>query len=482
MDTGYVISFRTKIAILAGVITGGIVLAACLILWNLTYRFQLDGLDRDMLRIAQANMQRVYGRSHWERLDESLGFQTKDDEGNLRYRIRMQLRGRYGYVSSAWPEGLDPTKQFVQWDGLQESMEAPPLPDKSKPISNENPALQVLESSFRDEYVDGVRWRLGMFDNYYGSLAIAVDIDSFDSRMDGLKRRYYLVAPLALLFAFSGAWFVASRSLKPVKDLTLAVEVLSAQGLDQRLEEVAQEKEFRRLVRMYNEMLARMESSFEQARRFSADASHELKTPLARLQMELDAALKKAATGSNEQITYSNILDDIGHLNGVVEKLTLLSLSDAGRLELNLEDVSLNAMLANLVEDCNALAGGERIRLRAEFEVSVQADAVLLEQAIQNLCSNALKYGRESGVVEISLTRTEEERAFLKIANEGDAIPDDDWERIFDRFYQRDLARSLPTEGAGLGLSLTREIIKAHGGHLKLQRSDGQWTVFVVIL
>ncbi|WP_309008537.1 ATP-binding protein [Pelagicoccus sp. SDUM812005] len=463
-------------------ITGGIVLASCLVLWNLTYRFQLDGLDRDMLRIAQANLQRVYGRSHWERLDESLSFQAKDDESALSFRIWMQLRGRYGYVSSAWPEALDPTEQFRNWDALQESMDAPPLPDKGQPIASENPALAVVASSFSDEYVDGARWRLGMFDNYYGSLAIAVDIDSFDARMDGLKRRYYWVAPLALLFAFSGAWLVASRSLKPVKDLTAAVEGLSAQGLDQRLEEDVQEKEFRRLVRIYNDMLARLETSFEQARRFSADASHELKTPLARLQMELEVAHKEAKTGSKEQATYSNILDELRRLNGIVEKLTLLSLSDAGRLQLGLEEISLNEMLANVVEDCNALTGGERIHLRAEAECVVPADPVLLEQAVQNLCGNALRYGWEDGTVEVSLARGRDGKCRLRVANEGPAIPKEEWERIFDRFYRRDAHHRSRQQGAGLGLSLTREIIKAHGGELALLRSDGDWTVFEVVL
>lgn len=482
MDTRFSISFRTKIAILAGLITGVIVLAACLVLWNLTYRFHLDGLDRDMLRIAQENMQRVYGRSHWERLDESLGFEAKGEQGALRYRIWMQLRGRYGYVSKDWPEGMDPVQQFEVWDALQDTVDAPVLPIKSEPISSENPALQVIAMSYRDEYVGEARWRLGMFDNYYGSLAIAVDIDSFDARMDGLRRRYYVVAPLALLFAFWGAWFVASRSLKPVKDLTRAVEGLSVQGLEQRLEEVSQEREFRRLVRMYNQMLERMEVSFAQARRFSADASHELKTPLARLQMELAAALEEAPTGSREQVAYSNILDEVGRLNGIVEKLTLLSLSDAGRLELSQDEFELSEVLENVVEDCNAWAGKGRIRLRAASEVTVRADAVLLEQAIQNLCSNALKYGRDEGAVEISLGRTSSGRARIEVANEGEAIPREEWERVFDRFYRRAAARSLPTGGAGLGLGLTREIIRAHGGELRLRRSDGELTVFEVIL
>ncbi|MBT5814008.1 MAG: two-component sensor histidine kinase, partial [Opitutales bacterium] len=335
--------------------------------------------------------------------------------------------------------------------------------------------------SFVNEYANGTLWRVGVFDNFYGNLVIAVDLDSFDARMDRLKSRYYFVAPLALVLAFSGAWFVAKRSLRPVEKLTLAVEGLSAERLDERIEEVGHEKEFQRLLGMFNEMVARLGKSFHQARRFSADASHELKTPLARLQMELEVALKEADLGSKEQVTYSNLLDEMARLGGVVDKLTLLSSSDAGKLEVSLSDVNLSEVLENVVEDCEAMSEGRCFELSIEPGVSVQADRVLLEQALQNVCSNALKHGSRNGVVKISL-RQNLGRKIVEIANEGKAIPEAEWEQVFERFYQRDFSRSEQAGGVGLGLSLSREITRAHGGDLKLIRSDGDWTVFEFVL
>jgi len=475
------VSFRAKMALMAGAVTGVIVLVACYSLWGLTYRFNLDGLDRYTLDLAQANLQRVQGRSHWQRLDESLSFVSGDDSESPSYRIWMEQRGRVDYISEQWPSEIDPRQWFVNWKDRGRMADAPRIPDRGTRISEANPALPLVGASFYDAYSDGVKWRVGVFDNFYGNLAIAVDVASFDARLDRLRRSFYLVVPIALVVAFISAWLVATRSLRPVERLTKAVEGLSPEGLGRRIERVGHEKEFRRLVEMFNEMMGRLEKSFDLARRFSADASHELKTPLARLQLELESALKASEPESQAQITYSNLLDEMGRLRGIVEKLTLLSSSDAGKLELSLDDVNLSEALESVIEDCEAMEASQRFELSIAPQIYVRADAVLLEQALQNVCGNALKYGKRGGIVRITLRKIEG-RVVVEVGNEGNAIPHEKWERLFERFYRRDLSRSERVGGVGLGLSLSREIVRAHGGDLKLVRSDGVWTVFELSL
>jgi two-component system, OmpR family, heavy metal sensor histidine kinase CusS len=484
MITRFSISFRTKIALLAGAITGVIVLGACSLLWNMTYRFNLVSLDRDVLNIAQANMQRVVGRQHWIRLDESLSYLSGESEETLRYSIWAEWaesRGRREYVSGNWPGSLGLSDRFASWENRSNDANPPKLPDKGRSISESNPALKILESSFVTENVDGVLWRVGVFDNFYGNLAIAVDLDDFDARMDRLKWRYNLVTPLALLLAVSGGWFVAKRTLRPVEKLTLAVEGLSAKELGKRIEEVGHEKEFQRLVGMFNEMMGRLEKSFYQVRRFSADASHELKTPLARVQMELERELREADTESKEQVVYSSLLDEIARLSNIVEKLTLLSSSDSGKLQLSRGQVDLSEMLENISEDCKVMAAGRAVDVVIEENVQVSGDAVLLEQALQNLSRNALQHGSSEGQMRFSL-RTDIDGVWVQVANEGDPIGAEDQEKIFERFFQTDLSRSAHEGGVGLGLSLSREIIRAHGGELRLKRSDEQWTIFEIRL
>lgn len=473
---GIAFSFRTKVAILAGVITGVIVLIASLLLWKLTYHYNLEGIDRDVRNIAQANMQRSVGRAHWLRLDESMAFVAGNESNSPGFFIWVESRGRREYVSPGWPIGVNPLSNFADWSVRRKARVPPQEPVKNLPISDENPALPLVESYVYDQYVDGKKWRIAIFDNFYTNLAIAVDVDLFETRMNRLKRSYYLVAPGALLLAISGAWFVARRSLQPVESLTRAVEHVTAKGLDERIEEVGHEKEFHSLVAMFNDMMARLEKSFHQARRFSADASHELKTPLARLQMRLEEALKSSHPDSAEQETYSNLLDDLSRLNGIVDKLTLLSSSDQGRLQLVLEKVNLRELLERVAEDWKAMAGDERVEVAFERDVFVEADSLLLEQALQNLTSNTLKYGSSGGKLRLSLAG-DSGSAFVRVWNQGDAIGEEERDKIFDRFYRANPSRGAHS-GGGLGLSLSREIARAHGGEIALERSDGDWTVF----
>ena len=136
-----------------------------------------------------------------------------------------------------------------------------------------------------------------------------------------------------LLLAGLSAWFVAQRALRPIAALTRTAERVTARGLDQRIPAMPRDQEFNRLIIVFNEMLDRLEKSFQQATRFSADASHELKTPLARLQVELEQALESAPASSPQQEVYSSMLDEISRLKAMVQKLLLLSLADAGQLK-----------------------------------------------------------------------------------------------------------------------------------------------------
>ncbi len=469
-------SFQTKIAVLAGAITGAIVLAASVFLWKLTYQFNLESLDRDIHYIAQRNMMRLVGRSHWERLEESLSFLSSSADDSLYYFLWVETRGRKEFASLDWPTGLDPSSHFADWRERRESVSMPAPPLKNQPMSESNPALEIINTHIYNEYVENRKFRIGVFDNFYTNMAVAVDIDLFEERMNQLKRSYFLVVPFALLLAVSGAWFVARRSIRPVESLTLAVESVTEKGLDQRIDEVGHEKEFLRLVQMFNEMMARLEKAFYQARRFSADASHELKTPIARLQMELEDALKKSAPESKDQESYSSLLDELSRLRSIVEKLTLLSSSDKGKLPLALEEVDLGELMARVAEDWEAMAGVHRIEVSVGKSVRLEVDTLLLEQALHNLMSNALKYGSTDGSLRLSLS-VERTVASIRVWNQGRAIHESDQDKIFDRFYRANSSGG-DRSGGGLGLSLTREIARAHNGDVILERSDGEWTVF----
>ncbi|MCC6487048.1 MAG: HAMP domain-containing protein, partial [Candidatus Hydrogenedentes bacterium] len=282
-------------------------------------------------------------------------------------------------------------------------------------------------------------------------------------------RNAYLIAiPRALALIAAGGWLLAQRALRPVRALTTTAERVTAKGLDQRIPVSREDEEFMRLIGVFNEMLDRLEKSFKQAVRFSADAAHELKTPLTILQGELEQALQAAEAGSSAQQLSSSLLEEVQRLKSIIRKLLLLSLADAGQLKLNLEPLNFSEMLESACEDVQILAPELTVQSEVEEGVWIEADHDLLVQLVQNLTNNAIKYNRPGGKIGIQLKRDGQTVRFT-IMNTGTSIPREDREKVFDRFYRADPSRNRKVDGAGLGLSLAKEIARAHRGELTLQ-------------
>jgi two-component system, OmpR family, heavy metal sensor histidine kinase CusS len=475
-------SFRLKIALLSGLITGLLLVGAGLVLWQVTCQFNLDRLDREIRNLGQANLDRVQGDEHWVRLEDALKFVS----GNRQTAIFVLWVKNYDkviYQSPDWPTNLA-AESFpvpVQYEGPNAPLPGQPLPPpprRGEQISARNPALPLKTPQFYTRVTGGKSWRIGVMGNPYVTLVLGANLDEFDSRMAELRNAYLAALLAVLVLVGGGAWFVARRALNPVTTLTQVAESVTARGLDQRIPAMTRDQEFNRLITVFNEMMDRLETSFSQATRFSADASHELKTPLARLQAELEQALANAPAGSPPQEIYSSLLDEVSRLKAIVQKLLLLSLADAGQLKLKCEPANLTRLLENVIEDCRAQAPGLTVEQTLAPDVHVNADPDLLEQALQNLASNAIKYNQAGGCIRFELAG-ETGRALVRVANTGPGIPPADRERIFERFYRADPARSHHVEGVGLGLSLAREILRAHGGDLVLDPAGEPLTVFV---
>ncbi|MFO1476418.1 MAG: ATP-binding protein [Verrucomicrobiota bacterium] len=478
-------SFRTKIALLSGFITGCLLIGSGAVLWRVNYSVNLDRLDREMRNLGQANLERVQGGDHWARLDEALKF-IAGERPMIPFVLWVRNYDKVVYQSPAWPGGLAPGSfpEPTHYPGPNApgpGQPPPPPPRRGEQISPANPALPLKAPRFYTRDADGKSWRIGVLGNPYTTLILAADMGEFNDRMARLEKTYLAALAVILVLVAGSAWLVARRALGPVAALTEAAERVTARGLDQRIPEMAREEEFNRLITVFNAMLDRLERSFRQATRFSADASHELKTPLSRLQVELEQALAAAPAGSSQQQTFASLLDEVCRLKSIVHKLLLLSLADAGRLNLNLEPVDLAQMTGNVVQDCRAQAPRLKVEQILEPGIHVNADPELMEQVLQNLATNAIKYNMPNGTIRFSLS-TEADRILLRVANTGPGIPASDRERIFERFYRSDPSRSGRVDGAGLGLSLAREIVRGHGGDLVLGEVTGDLTEFVVSL
>jgi signal transduction histidine kinase len=214
-------------------------------------------------------------------------------------------------------------------------------------------------------------------------------------------------------------------------------------------------------------MLERLERSFHQASRFSADAAHELKTPLTILRGRLEQARRKAGDAVLRD-DLSDLLDEVGRLSAITRKLLLLSQADAGKLDLNRSAVKLSELLGEMVADAQMLAEARSLTSSIAPGLIVSGDRVLLQQLLNNLLGNALRYASADGFVDITAIRTST-HAEVVFSNACRPIGPEERSHFFERFQRGDAAHSRGVEGSGLGLSLAREIARAHRGELTLE-------------
>ena len=475
-------SFRLRLALLVGGTTALLLLAGAYVSWRLTETFNLSRLDQELSHLARGNLERVEDRSHWARLDNALAVVSGFDRPSA-YVIWVRNNGREEYRSAAWPTGIDPAQlpEPSTYEGGVTFSSPPPAPKRGG-LSPANPGLPVKVPVFTSVTTPTGAWRIMVGGNPYSSVVIAANLVELNRDLQEFGRRLLPLLPVVLVFAAAIAWWLATRALRPVTALTAAAEAITTAGLDRRIAAPVHDREFQRLVSVFNAMLDRLEQGFHQARRFSADASHELKTPLALLQLELEQALRDAAPGSPAQQTYSSLLEEIQRLKAILEKLLLLSLADSGRMSLQRTPVDLGRILADILEDGAALAPHLQFTSSLDAKVTVSADAVLIEQALQNLVGNAIKYNRANGAVHVTLA-LRGDQAVVSVANTGPGIAQEDQARVFERFFRGDRARTRDaTAGVGLGLSLSREILRAHGGDLALTASAADRTEFTATL
>jgi len=317
----------------------------------------------------------------------------------------------------------------------------------------------------------GELWRAGFGAVPDREIGVAVSERVVDAELSPIATGFLIGVPVALLLAAIGAWLISGQMVRPIRRLGASIDAMTAQGLETRLDLVDEPTEIQHLVQAYNAMLERLQRSFDQASRFSGDAAHELKTPLAILQGEIEQGLGEVVEGSAMQRRLSGLLDEVRRLSAICRKLLLLSLADAGRLPLSLEPFALDEALDELAEDIQTLAPGLKLTMQVPRGLIVQGDAQLLRQALQNLASNAIKYNLAEGWIRITATRVAS-GIVVTIANASAGIPEAARPRIFDRFYRADTAHGRRVDGVGLGLGLAREILRAHGGDLELGESE----------
>ncbi len=306
----------------------------------------------------------------------------------------------------------------------------------------------------------------------------------------GLRRTQHELAemflvglPLAVLLAVAGGWFVACRSLAPVRAMAAQAKEISASSLSQRLPVANPHDELGRLATVFNATLQRLESSFAELRRFAADASHELRTPLTALRAEGEVALNSVREPEQFRQSIGAMLEEAQRLQDLVDSLLTLARAEADQRPLNRVPIELGALTREAVESLRILADEKQQQLAVEANVDLPAtgDAALLRHALLNLVHNAIRYTPAGGRILATCSRRGRE-AVVEVCDNGEGIAPEHQANVFERFYRVDKTRSRSEGGAGLGLAIAKLAVERHGGRIELESAPGKGSTFRVLL
>jgi heavy metal sensor kinase len=312
---------------------------------------------------------------------------------------------------------------------------------------------------------------------------VAAPLMQNDHELSELLTVLWFAGPLALVAALVGGYFLARRALAPVDRMTAEAGTITAAHLDRRLEVGKHGDELDRLALTLNGMIARLERSFEETRRFTADAAHELRTPLAVIHNAAEVALTGAHEADETHRFFEDILEEEERLKRLTEQLLFLCREDAGLIPEVRQPVSLDAIVRQAAEPMGELAtaNGVALKVGSLSPCRITGDPDGLRRLLFNLLDNAIKYTPEGGQVDVQCEcRTSS--AELTIADSGIGIPSEHIPHIFERFYRVDPARSREAGGTGLGLSICQVIAKSHGGTIRLESNTDKGTRVIVTL
>lgn len=289
------------------------------------------------------------------------------------------------------------------------------------------------------------------------------------------------IAGLGLvLFAGTGAaWVTAGRALKPVAELTGAIEEIGGNDLSRRVDVQDRQDEIGRLARSFNTMMDKVSVSFERQKRFSASAAHELKTPLATILVNLEVlSLDGQPSRERMEKALAVVRTNTDRMVRLVDDLFRLTAERESEMG---EEVLVSEAFAEAVSDIKELTEKKQIRIFRENcqEVTLTGNRTMLCRAISNLVENAAKYNREGGTITLSAERTDES-VTVRISDTGIGIPQEELSRIFEPFYRVEKSRSRTVGGAGLGLPLVKDIVETHGGKIAVESRPGEGTVFAL--
>jgi two-component system, OmpR family, heavy metal sensor histidine kinase CusS len=296
-------------------------------------------------------------------------------------------------------------------------------------------------------------------------VAVAIDIAHHEHFMHSFRRTLWLFVSIAALVVGLLGWVAVRRGLAPLQAMRKGAAGVTASRLDYRLTLETIPLELAELAQTLNEMLARLENSFHRLQDFSSDLAHELRTPISNLMTQTQVALTRPRSADEYRDVLTSNAEEYERLARMIGDMLFLAQADNGLIVPNKQPVDLLEQMREVFDFFDALAEEKLLQLTLTGKGQVTGDKLMLRRALANLLSNAIRHTPPEGRIVVEIESTPN-GTILRIKNTGETIPVEHLERIFDRFYRADPSRHRSGEGAGLGLAITRSIIRAHGGEI----------------
>lgn len=397
-------------------------------------------------------------------------------------------RERYGSAASmklpaefvALFEGSDDSRPyFAIWSRegflLQKSAGSPDVPFPGlRRVDSELPLRQVRTRDGLREVVHVTFWDINLL------VGRSLKKDSAAQRAATLW--LFVVGAGVLSCGLLGGYWTSTRAIRPLAEMSRTAASISARNLSERIDLEDTDNELGQLALVLNQTFDRLESAFEQQTRFTADASHELRTPLAVMLAQTELALSKSRNASEYREALESCRRAAQRMKSLVESLLILARFDAGEPGLKLQSLDLEAFVRDGVDLIRPLANERHITVECwTSPVTVQADRERLGQVLTNLLTNAIRYNRDGGRIDVTI-EVDEGQAILGVTDTGIGIAGEDLMHIFERFHRADKARSRADGGSGLGLAICKSIVEAHGGTIAVRSEPQVGTTFEVRL
>ena len=338
---------------------------------------------------------------------------------------------------------------------------------------------EAVDTRGDDQPDDAEEIYISIPEDKWDEFANDFSVQVYNNKADYRKNSLIISAVLALLGGVV-TYFISGHALRPIREFSDKIEKVQAQNLaDSRIEE-NQVKELNQLSVSYNRMLERLSDAFEIQRQFTANAAHELRTPLALMQVQLDLYHSNSHPDNDADTVQmiKMVTEQNDRLNKMVK--TLLDMSELQTVGRD-DEIILDALVDEVLEDLEPLAETKNIRLIGKCkDITMVGSDILIYRLVYNLVENAIKYNHSGGQVTVTADR-KEKHVYLSVEDTGAGIPEELKERVFEPFFRVDKSRSRELGGVGLGLALVREIVRVHDGSITVKSNPSGGTIFEVV-